>query len=331
LILLTTDRFRKNFVSKPFSFCCCVILKQENREIYIEQLVPTQDFLRSIKIKVFGHSGVGKTTIIGSLKCSYFGSFFRRTRLSSKMSVSRQKSNESVLISRQVVNPLISNLFVGLGLRFQMSTVDLVHGTDTTRTEHKSGILENYAYDNEHYTRGIEITNTSFSGSNNRHFSIWEYSGYEPYQIVYDHFIGDHNCIHVIVYDLEKSEDECLNQVVYWLEFLLSRIPPKDEIFYKGKCSNAIKCVFIGTHADTDKTCTRNDDGKYTSEKANKIFRTICDTYQHDIDIYNNHFVLDARQGWVPDIKNLINAFNYLKVSQDHSSLPYSLFIITHS
>jgi death-associated protein kinase len=153
----------------------------------------------------------------------------------------------------------------------------------------------------------------SFSGSN-RHFSLWEYSGYEPYRVFYDHFIGDHNCIHVIVYSLERAEAECLDQVTYWLEFLRARIPPRDnEIFYKGKCSNAIKCLFIGTHADVDKTCSKNDEGKYTSDKANKIFAKICELYQHEFDLYNNHFVLDARAAWVTEIKNLVNALNYLK------------------
>lgn len=45
---------------------------------YIEQLIPTTSPISKIKIKFFGHSGVGKTCIIDSLKAGYFSSLFRR-------------------------------------------------------------------------------------------------------------------------------------------------------------------------------------------------------------------------------------------------------------
>jgi hypothetical protein len=58
----------------------------QNREIFIEQLVPNDQLLRKIKIKVFGSSGVGKSTLIDSMNCSYLNSFFRKTRLNSNQS-----------------------------------------------------------------------------------------------------------------------------------------------------------------------------------------------------------------------------------------------------
>ena len=48
-------------------------------EEYIEQLIPTTSPINKIKIKLFGHSGVGKTTLIESLKAGYFTSLFRRS------------------------------------------------------------------------------------------------------------------------------------------------------------------------------------------------------------------------------------------------------------
>jgi len=59
--------------------------------MFIEQLVPTEDPLRRIKINVFGNSGVGKSTLVGSLNCSYLNSFFRKTRLNSKSNGSKSK------------------------------------------------------------------------------------------------------------------------------------------------------------------------------------------------------------------------------------------------
>lgn len=61
--------------------------------MFIEQLIPTSDHLRRIKIKVFGSSGVGKSSLIGSMNCSYINSFFRRlsVKSSSKTTVKPQK------------------------------------------------------------------------------------------------------------------------------------------------------------------------------------------------------------------------------------------------
>jgi hypothetical protein len=44
--------------------------------------MPTDDLLRRIKIKIFGASSSGKSTLIDSMKCSYINSFFRKSRLS---------------------------------------------------------------------------------------------------------------------------------------------------------------------------------------------------------------------------------------------------------
>ena len=57
-------------------------------------------------------------------------------------------------------------------------------------------------------------------------FSIWDYSGYEPYYMVYDHFLGDTSCLHLVTFSLQDSPDEQLAQVIFWLNFLKARVPP---------------------------------------------------------------------------------------------------------
>ena len=47
---------------------------------YIEQLIPQTTPIGKIKVKVFGHSGVGKTTLIESLRSGYFSGLFRRSK-----------------------------------------------------------------------------------------------------------------------------------------------------------------------------------------------------------------------------------------------------------
>jgi death-associated protein kinase len=60
--------------------------------MYVSQLVPLPQHLSRIKLKLFGASGVGKTTLIESMKCGMFSGFFRRTtRLSSQSAHSMTK------------------------------------------------------------------------------------------------------------------------------------------------------------------------------------------------------------------------------------------------
>ena len=56
---------------------------QDRRETCIRQLIPTNQPLGRIKVKVFGQAGSGKSTLLDSLKCGFMGSLFRKVRLSS--------------------------------------------------------------------------------------------------------------------------------------------------------------------------------------------------------------------------------------------------------
>jgi hypothetical protein len=60
--------------------------------------------------------------------------------------------------------------------------------------------------------------------------SIWEFSGHDNYYILYDHFIGNTNCIHTIVFNLEDPQEVQLQQIRFWLNFLQSRIPPVEPL-----------------------------------------------------------------------------------------------------
>ena len=48
--------------------------------------------------------------------------------------------------------------------------------------------------------------------------------------MVYDHFIGNTNCIHTIVFNVEDKPEVQLAQVRYWLHFLQSRVPPVEPL-----------------------------------------------------------------------------------------------------
>lgn len=71
--------------------------------------------------------------------------------------------------------------------------------------------------------------------------SFWEFSGYEPYYVVYDYLIGDTNCLYVIVVDGSEPEEVQLNQFLFWLNFVKARTTPKAPI---GECLH-FECWFI--------------------------------------------------------------------------------------
>lgn len=74
----------------------------------------------------------------------------------------------------------------------------------------------------------MPIRSLVFAGAGD--LSIWEFSGYDPYYAVYDHFVGDPNCIHVIVF---RASDPVLiikEQLTFWLDFLRARIAPAEPI-----------------------------------------------------------------------------------------------------
>uniref|UniRef100_A0A8C3K5A7 Death-associated protein kinase 1 n=1 Tax=Calidris pygmaea TaxID=425635 RepID=A0A8C3K5A7_9CHAR len=86
--------------------------KDTHRGLFIQQLRHTQNPQPRIKLKLFGHSGAGKTTLVESLKCGLIRSFFRRRRprLSSTNST---RFPPSPLSSKPSVSVSITNLYPG--------------------------------------------------------------------------------------------------------------------------------------------------------------------------------------------------------------------------
>lgn len=60
--------------------------------------------------------------------------------------------------------------------------------------------------------------------------SLWEFSGYERYYVVYDHFVGDPNCIHIVLFRACDPEHVQLQQLKFWLDFIRARIAPAEPI-----------------------------------------------------------------------------------------------------
>jgi ABC-type phosphate/phosphonate transport system ATPase subunit len=72
-------------------------LLQSVRNNCVNQLMPSDNPIKRIKVKVFGSSGVGKSTLIESLKStSYIGSFFRRSWFGGSTSTSVENKSRKL-------------------------------------------------------------------------------------------------------------------------------------------------------------------------------------------------------------------------------------------
>jgi death-associated protein kinase len=47
---------------------------------------------------------------------------------------------------------------------------------------------------------------------------------------MYDHFIGDFNCIHVLLFNLLDDIQQLEQNLIYWLEFLRVRISIQEPL-----------------------------------------------------------------------------------------------------
>jgi hypothetical protein len=61
-------------------------------------------------------------------------------------------------------------------------------------------------------------------------FSVWEFGGYDPYHMAYDHFVGNTDCIHVVLFRATDPTEVQYKQVLYWINFLKGRVTPSEPI-----------------------------------------------------------------------------------------------------
>ncbi|PSN41147.1 hypothetical protein C0J52_05197 [Blattella germanica] len=236
-----------------------------HREEFIRQLIPTSQPLSRINVKFFGHSGVGKSTLIESLRAGYFASFFRKSK------------------------PAPGNGSTSPGSKMQIEM-------DVTSSR-SSLSFDTYNYQ---YTRGIDVQQVSVSGVGD--LTLWEFSGQDTYFLVYDHFIGSTNCLNVVVFNLEDSPSVQYQQCCFWLAFLQARIPPTEPLGDRGVASRIARVLLVATHPDTSRT-PRTPQGNYISSQAERLLAQLIDKYGTLFDLHQQILVVDAHVSNSPGIK----------------------------
>ncbi|RWS05653.1 Death-associated protein kinase 1-like protein [Dinothrombium tinctorium] len=244
------------------------ISQEQLRTEYIAQLVPMTQPVQRIKLKFFGHSGIGKTTVIDSLKCGYFSSWFRRSSRSSNPNRGYGSKSSS------------------------KSSLDTTPPLTPTSETNSLPYLLTFNGNNEHYTKCVDIQQATISGIGD--VSIWEFSGVENYYQVYDHFIGNTNCFHLIVFRLCDPLDVQIKQVMYWLYFLQSRLPIFEPLSFCGKSKKAAKVALIATHADVTNSIKGAATHDYLSADSEHVLQIVKNKFQNIFDIYDTVFVMDA-------------------------------------
>ncbi|XP_076304904.1 death-associated protein kinase 1-like isoform X2 [Tachypleus tridentatus] len=259
------------------------------REEFISQLIPSTQPISRIKLKLFGHSGAGKSTLTDSLKCGYFSSWFRRSRAPSPTSLNTRIRN---------------------GNGSSKSSIELnVPGSDDIPLMFETNL--------DSYTRGIDIQQISVSGAGD--FSVWEFSGHQPYYMLYDHFIGNTNCLHAVVFSMSDPYKLQLQQITFWLSFLQACIPPEEPLRYCGKSNSPAKVVLIATHADVAGCYRHATTGEYVSGEISALLQEVQRTFQNIFDLHDTVFITDAHVAGSPGIRNLKQYLNTerTKIVQD--------------
>ncbi|XP_052792914.1 death-associated protein kinase 1-like isoform X2 [Mya arenaria] len=249
-------------------------VRGEKGEMYIKQLMSTSLSLPQVKVKFLGSTGVGKSTLIESLKCGLFSSFFRRSRLSSSGHSPASGAN-------------------GRSSKGSKSRLPRQYSLPTPLC---------YSVGNPQYTKGINIQQCNITGVGE--VSMWDFSGYEPYYMLYDHFLGETGCIHVVMFNLTDPFDEQLAQVYFWLNFIKARSTPVLPLGLCGKLPYRPSVILIASHADKA-GCQKNARGEYVSPVASSILAKVQQKFSQDVEVTERVFVLDAQVAMTYDIKAL--------------------------
>ncbi|KAG8595949.1 hypothetical protein GDO81_001679 [Engystomops pustulosus] len=293
--------------------------KDTYRTLFIQQLKPTQSPQPRIKLKLFGHIGSGKTTLVESLKCGLIRSFFRRRRprLSSTNSV---RFPSSPMSSKTAVSVSICDLYPGCE-NVSVRSRSMMFEPGLTK-----GVLEVFVSPSHHphcvddqSTKAIDIQNANLNGVGD--FSVWEFSGNPTYYCSYDYFAAnDPTSVHIVVFSLEEPYEVQLNQVIFWLSFLKSLVSVEEPIAYGGKLKNLLKVVLVATHADIV-NLPRPAGGEFGYDKDMSLLKEIRNRFGNDLQISEKLFVLDAGASGSKDMKLLRNHLQELR-SQLISNCP---------
>ncbi|CAD5209714.1 unnamed protein product [Bursaphelenchus xylophilus] len=268
------------------------VASEQVRERCIQQLCPMDTCLRRIKLKLFGHSEVGKSRLVEALQQGVIDSFITAVsrRFSDNLGVTSPASNgKEKRVSDEGIHSCSSSSVSCHDAFFNDRSI-----AGTTAFKRPTHL---------NYTRGIDVFNVNFP--NCGEFSVWEFGGYESYHIIYDHFVGNTDCIHVVVINGADPTEVQYKEVLYWMNFLKGRVTPSEPIGHCGVVSRRSKVVIVGTHATPQQYPEKTSDGEFTSSDADAMMKTIRLRFETHFDIHEKLVLLDAANPKCNGLKSL--------------------------
>ncbi|CAF4727222.1 unnamed protein product [Rotaria sp. Silwood1] len=200
-----------------------------------------------------------------------------------------------------------------------------LNSTKKYNPNRKSVVIDDSETFNLNSSNGVGVQQITCTGGGQ--YSAWDFAGVEVYHSIYDHFIGDFNCIHVLLFNILDDIQQLEQNLVYWLEFLRVRISVQEPLGFNGRSAQLAKIVLIGTHADLVPDCIKSDDGDYTCERVQIFINHIKSRYIDDFDFHDKIFLLDTRAAWTQSIKHLISCFNSYKERICQKLKPTTIFL----
>ncbi|GMT01781.1 hypothetical protein PENTCL1PPCAC_23955 [Pristionchus entomophagus] len=262
------------------------------REIYVDQLCSLDRPLPRIKLKLFGHSTTGKSRLVQALP----GRGVAGTLIDA---VSRRFSDQASAPNSYRVDS-DEGVHSGQGSSFSSESnnngAEALGGHLACKPAHPG------------YTRGIDVQTVNGAGCGE--FSVWEFGGYEPYHFAYDHFVGNVDCIHIIMFRADEPQEVQYKQVLYWMNFLKGRVTPTEPIGHCGIVTRRSIIVLVGSHATPAMFPQRTPEGEYASSDADALLNTIQHRFRTHFDIHDKLILLDSTNPSCPGLKSLRRFLN---------------------
>ncbi|KAI1731383.1 protein kinase domain-containing protein [Ditylenchus destructor] len=256
--------------------------KDQSRQQFIKQLYPIDAPLPRIKLKLFGHSEVGKSKLVQALQTSPSHSSLNSImdavsrRFSDNMHLAQSSSAQSIGHQSQVYS---QDEGIDSSGSSSSDMVSRVEGRKTwpinyQRPTHTS------------YTHGIDVQNVVFPA--------------------YDHFVGNSDCIHVIVIRASDPTEVQYKQALYWFNFLKGRVTPSEPIGHCGVVSRRSKVVVVGTCATPQLFPQKCPDGNFfISSDAEAMMKTLNLRFDTHFDIFDRIILLDTANQNCAGLKSL--------------------------
>uniref|UniRef100_A0A914M180 Non-specific serine/threonine protein kinase n=2 Tax=Meloidogyne incognita group TaxID=654580 RepID=A0A914M180_MELIC len=319
------------------------VKQEKEKQKFVEQLTTLDIPLNRIKLKVFGSQGAGKTRLIQALQRPSSASSLN----SLVESVSRRFSG-SLFLSSSTTQTGPPSVHSNKGNQnndcaFSSSTSDEgIHSATSSTSSTSSSAINSQQQQqlpppNRHKTwpysnntisgnnnkefkngqQGIDIQNMSFTECGE--FSVWNFSGHEPSHICYDHFVGNTDCVHLVVTRCSDDPQDEYKELLYWLNFLKGRVTPTEPIGHCGLMARRAVVAIVGTFCGTDSSSSSSPSSPsqppITLNEAEAMMKTLKMRFETHFEIHPQLLLVDLSAQ--TDCKGLKELRNFLVKSRE--------------